>query len=182
MRLRVGTIATFGGAVVLSLGLWTARSAAQAVAPIGPPVDVMAQLLKEVQALRGEVRDAAGISLQSQLLVARLQLQEQRLLHLDRQRAEAASKLTTAEQAREAFAAQLKQFDNYVPGPDEPPVEEVKQMMAGVRRQAERQQAIADALRLDLTSIDNSISQEQARWSEFNARLDELEARLSKRP
>ena len=63
----------------------------------------------------------ARASLRSQLLVARLQLQEQRLMHLDSQRANVASRLATAERDRAAAACVVRQFESQAA--DAPPGE-----------------------------------------------------------
>ena len=91
--------------VLLSLAA-IATVAVRAQAPAaGPrattgPNDAVAALVVEVRALRTELSQVASASVRSQLLVTRVQLQEQRLMHLDRQRAEVAAKLAEAEKMR----------------------------------------------------------------------------------
>src|SRR5262245_44414725 len=82
-----------------------ARTAGNAAA------DSTAELLAEVRALRAELSEATRVSVRAQLLTARLQLQEQRLMHLDQQRSAVSAKRTEAERIRMMFATQLKQLE-----------------------------------------------------------------------
>ena len=58
--------------------------------------DPIAALTAEFRALRAELSAAAAASLRLQLLVARLQAQEQRIIYLDRLRSEAATRRSNA--------------------------------------------------------------------------------------
>lgn len=82
----------------------------------GPSSDAaIAALVSEVRALRAEISEAARSTLRSQLLVARLQLQEQRILHLDRQRADVASKAAAVAQRRVEAATALRMMEGENP-------------------------------------------------------------------
>ena len=176
-----------GVASSISCVAWLAAfsSGLFAQAPASAPIasgDAMAKLLVEVQAIRQEVREASTVSIRSQLLVARLQLQEQRLMHLVKQRADASTRLTTAEQAGAAIAAQLKMFEQDESKPKDPNDDgNFDFVMKPLKAQVAHHQATADAMKAEIASIDSAITAEQARWTEFNARLDELEALLTRR-
>ena len=58
--------------------------------------DTSAALLAEVRALRSEIAAAVSASQRAQLLVARVQLQEQRIIYFDRRRAEVAVRVAAA--------------------------------------------------------------------------------------
>ena len=88
------------------------RAQAPATTATATANDAVAALVAEVRALRNDLSQVANASVRSQLLVTRIQLQEQRLMHLDRQRADVAAKLGEAEKMRTMFAAQMKQFEN----------------------------------------------------------------------
>ena len=107
---RVKTLSIVAVFVVLSAG---GRAAFAQDARQTPPreTDPIAALTAEFRALRAELSAAAAASLRLQLLVARLQAQEQRVLYFDRLRSEAATRRLNAEQARSALARQLRQFD-----------------------------------------------------------------------
>ncbi len=64
--------------VIIGLGLFAVGSVTSGHAQTAAP-SAMEALLGEVRGLRAEVHQAAGASIRTQLLVARLSLQEQRL-------------------------------------------------------------------------------------------------------
>jgi chromosome segregation ATPase len=175
-RSRIGL-----GAVLLFLGItMTAVSRAQAPASTSSSGDAVGALVAEVRALRAELLQVASASVRSQLLVARVQLQEQRLMHLDRQRADVAQKLADAERERTMLAAPLKQFEN--PGA-QVPAEERRHMddaLVGLKAQIEAVRVNEATLRTEHDTLLNAMSTEQSRWSDFNSRLDELERSLPK--
>jgi chromosome segregation ATPase len=163
--------------LVLAVGAGVALRA-QAQAPATAATDAVAALVAEVRALRADLSLVANASLRSQLLVTRIQLQEQRLMHLDRQRAEVAAKLAEAEKVRTMFTAQLKMFEN--PGAQTSPEQrrEVETMFGPLKAQLQAAQASEVTMRAELDSLLNGLATEQSRWSDFNSRLDELERSL----
>ena len=174
-RSRIGLVA------VLFLGItMTAVSRAQAPAPTSSSSDAVGALVAEVRGLRTELLQVASASVRSQLLVARVQLQEQRLLHLDRQRAEIADKLADAERQRTMFAAQLKQFET--PGAQVPADERrhLDDALGGLKAQFEAVRASEATLRTEHDTLLTAMSTEQSRWNDFNSRLDDLERSLPK--
>src|SRR5262245_40496279 len=86
--------------LTLSAAVPTAESQSQRAAS----PDTSTALLAEVRALRAELAQLSRTSLRMQLLMARLQLQEQRIVYFDRQRAELHSQVTAAAE-RAATAA-----------------------------------------------------------------------------
>jgi hypothetical protein len=91
-------------AVLMTSGTASAQTPRQQ-APAARGDDAIAALTAEVRALRAELAETARASLRLQLLTARIQAQEQRIIYLDRQRAEAATRRTGAEQGRTASSA-----------------------------------------------------------------------------
>jgi chromosome segregation ATPase len=172
---RIGLVA------MMFLGVtMTAVSLAQTPASTSSSSDAVGALVAELRGLRTELLQVAGASVRSQLLVARVQLQEQRLMHLDRQRADVAQKLADAERERAMFAAQLKQFET--PGA-QIPAEERRHMedaLGGLKAQLEGVQANETTLRTEHDTLLNAMSTEQSRWNDFNSRLDDLERSLLK--
>jgi chromosome segregation ATPase len=174
-RSRIGLVA------VLFLGItMTAVSRAQAPASTSSSSDAVGALVAEIRGLRTELLQVASASVRSQLLVARVQLQEQRLMHLDRQRADVAQKLADAERERTMLAVPLKQFEN--PGA-QVPAEERRHMddaLGGLKAQIEAVRANQATLRTEHDTLLNAMSTEQSRWNDFNSRLDDLERSLPK--
>jgi hypothetical protein len=156
-------------------------AAAQTTRQAARETDPIAALTTEFRALRAELAETARASLRLQLLVARVQAQEQRIIYLDRQRADAATRRSNAEQGREAVAAQMRQFTSgemaKLPPEDrrqfEFMMEQQKSMLATQERAIQQMQ-------VEENDAAGALAQEQARWGDLNARLDELERSLGR--
>jgi hypothetical protein len=172
--------------VALTSPLFPVRPAFAQDAPQTVPreADPIAALTAEFRALRAELSTAAAASLRLQLLVARIQAQEQRILYLDRVRVEAATRRTNAEQARNQFANQMTMRD--LTGA------EMTNLAPEEQRRIERhidfektQLALQDRTVLQMQADENdavnALALEQGRWNDFNARLDELDRSLSQK-
>lgn len=137
-----------------------------------PPADPIAALTAELRALRAEIAGTARANIRLQLLVARLQLQEQRIIYLDRQRSDLSTRLAGVQQQRMAFEGAVKMFGDTGAGND---------IAEGVKAQLGLQQAHEQELRAEENQVLNSIAGEQAQWNALSTRLDELERSLSAR-
>ena len=150
----------------------------QAPAPARPPQPVTAtndELLTEVRGLRADIRRMADTTLRAQLLVARLQVQEQRVAGIARQLAETDDQLRKIESARNPFLeTMLKNFDTAKPGD---PAE--AEFMAGVKAQLEKVQNGDPELKDRQAALTRLLAEEQARWVEFNSQLEALERRIA---
>jgi hypothetical protein len=165
----------------LFLGVTTAV-ALRAQTPQSASTDAVAALVGEVRALRAELSQVASAGVRSQLLMARVQLQEQRLMHLDRQRAEVSAKLGDTEKMRVMFAGQVKQIQNQSTQSSDAKEREAAQfVIEGIKGQLQATEANQAALRAEQDALLNSMATEQSRWSDFNSRLDELEGSLPAR-
>jgi len=138
-------------------------------------------LLAEVRGLRADLHEAAGASIRAQLLVARLQLQEQRITVLSGQLADVRRELAAKESAALPVAESVKRLEEAVQhaalaDPDQRRDVEAA-LSANKATLAQMQREIAK-LRTHEAGLQNSIATEQNRWSDFNARLDELERQL----
>jgi hypothetical protein len=140
--------------------------------------DPISTLTAEVRALREELVATSAANLRLQMLVARLQAQEQRIIYLDRQRNEIGNRRVQAEEVRSEMALRLRQYtddDNYL---QQQEAEERGGVEAAIREQRERltdQERVVEQLRRDEADAASGLTQEQTRWKEFNARLEELE-------
>jgi hypothetical protein len=140
--------------------------------------DAISTLTAEVRALREELAATSTANLRLQMLVARLQAQEQRIIYLDRQRNEISSRRVQAEEVRSEMAMRLRQYtddDSYL---QQQEAEERGGVEAAIREQRERlaeQERVVEQLRRNETDAATALTQEQTRWKEFNARLEELE-------
>jgi hypothetical protein len=133
-------------------------------------------LLEELRAFRSELRDSSVTSLRGQLLLARLQLQEQRVNTIWRQLSEVEDKLQAAEKDGAAPEHILKLM-GVEPG-TEPP-----KQMAPVIEMFKTQMAAAEKANTDLKQRQADLAQlmtnEQSRWTTLNAEIEALEKALT---
>jgi chromosome segregation ATPase len=145
----------------------------QAPSPAPRPAS-MDDVVAEVRALRMEMKQSMEAGLRAQLLVARLQVEEQRISGLARQLSETEQEIRALEGARNPWLEQmLKEFDKNPPEPGE------VDMMAGLRAQLEKIQNGDPVLKERQASLSRQLADEQARWVAFNAQLEALEKRMA---
>jgi archaellum component FlaC len=144
--------------------------------------DVLPALLAEVRALRLAMEQMAAAGPRVQLVMGRLQLQEQRLndarrkldeahdsiANLERESGEARDRMSLMEETaqrtaepteRDALSAQVKQFKAIL-----------AQKAADIQRLRDQE--------AELTGV---VAMEESRWTEISQRLDELERSLAPR-
>lgn len=150
--------------------------------PATPPTrDVMTDILAELRALRAELRQASESGIKAQLLVGRLQLQEQRISGLSKQLAETQRQLSDSEKASGALKAQVGLIGDNVETASSAERAEAEQAFAplkGILQQLEKRD---QELRAQETYLTNLIADEQSRWTSFNNMLDQLAASLGGR-
>ena len=132
----------------------------------------MDDVLNELRALRTELKESSAATLRAQLLVARLQLQEQRINTVWRQLSEVDDKLQANEKGRMAPEQVLKLMGvepGAEPSKEMGPIVEMfrNQMDASTKTDSELKQRQAELMQL--------ITQEQSRWTAFNEQLEALE-------
>lgn len=155
-------------AIVLAVALMVAAGRFSAQAQ--PPAATLDDLLAEVRGLRSELRQAAGASMQAQLVLARLTSQEGRIGTLSQQLANVRQQLSQAQLGLTTFAGHLKETQDR----GETLPDSMKLMMEQMQKQEK-------ALRAQESELAALIAAEQNRWLEFNARLDEIERGLAGR-
>ena len=149
---------------------------AQTAAP-----STMEALLAEVRGLRADVSQAAGASIRTQLLVARLSLQEQRIAAIAKQLTDVQTQRTAVENGNAQMQARIKRLDEMDRSSSIGP-EERKQLAA----EAEAIKMPLNEMRrrmLQLTEqesfLSGQLSSEQSRWTDFNDRLDQIEREIA---
>ncbi len=168
-------------AIAATAGGYAIAAQAPQPAPAGQASDAVASLVTEVRALRTYLAAMASASVRTQLLVARVQLQEQRLVHLDRQRGEISTKLRDVVSAQAMFAGQLKQLTEPSGQLTSQQRKEAEDALGPMKVQLEAMQASENSLRTEENNLLNAIATEQSRWNDFNNRLDQLEQSLPRR-
>jgi len=130
-----------------------------------PARSQMDELVAEVRGLRADLERAMQASMRGQLLGMRLQLQEQRIATIARQLSDVRQRMRENSAARTAFLGPAspdnpKEFEFFL-GP-------LKQQLAALDK--------SDAeLKAEEISLENQLQDEQARWTAFNAQIEELE-------
>jgi hypothetical protein len=168
------------GIAAFALVAGTSGQPAAQQPPAAPSSDA---LLTEVRALRADLHQAAGTSIRTQLLVARLQLQEQRINTVAKQLDETRLLLSTFPGRLLPMQNELKQLE--AEARDSSMTPERRQAMDYSIAQAKARIADTQKQSRDLTEKDSGLAQmlatEQGRWADFNTRLDDIERELSPR-
>lgn len=156
----------------------TAQAFAQTAKP-APESDAIAVLTREIRGLRQEIAETARASLKLQLLTARVQAQEQRIIHLDRQRAEAATRRSGAEQARNEKADQIRdlagrELSTLTPAHRR----DIEVTLARYKQEVATDDTLVAQLQAEEADAANALAQEQGRWADLNQRLEDLERSL----
>ena len=135
----------------------------------------MRALVTEIRGLRADVNRVASANIRSQLLFGRLQLQEQRTVTLSRQLDALQQEMSNVSQQRIDAQERLKSLEESTTHPPQEREDGIKnfQIITKDRLRAEH------ALRQREAALSALVAEEQARWNEFNSRLDELERALA---
>ena len=167
------TVRIFAASVLVVLA-----AASPAPAQTGPPAaDPIRELLTEVRALRASLERAATVGARIQLLVARVQIQEQRIAELTRRSDSLRSEMRSIDQEMGAFSFQEKMM-----GLSEMPPQErdaMAQMLKQFAGTTERLEKRRQELILEEQMVAQQIALDQGRWTEFNNQLDQLDRSLT---
>jgi hypothetical protein len=163
-----GSLAAVALAGAVALG-------AQGSAP--PDAGSMKELVAEVRALRLAVERTSGLAARSQALLGRVQLQENRLADLGRRLDEARERARAAgvEEAKHtnALAEVTRPLEGASASADDRANAEA--MLRELRASLKLAQDQAAQLRADEQAVLAALTQEQTRWSDYNARLEAIE-------
>ena len=175
--------------LVIALGSMGSGPAATAQAPVPASAAAVVpaqesrtteQLLLEVRALRSAIERMTVSGTRAQLLLGRLQMQEQRMTTLGQQLVESRTKLAARQRERQGLAAEIELSTERLGRVSTP--EEQMQVELGIKASKQALKQLDDqvgALQADDASLAQALSTEQARWIELNGRLEELENMLA---
>jgi hypothetical protein len=135
-------------------------------------------LVAEIRTLRTEIHQMAAVSIRMQLFVARLQLQEQRVLLAARHLAEVQNTLAEVRSQIAGERARIEQLEQSMSRSAAQGQVQIRQAIAEAKAQIEQQERRQQELALREMELQNSVNNEQIRWTEFNDRLDALERSL----
>ena len=165
-----------------AIGLVTiAASQGGAATQAPPPLGAADALLAEVRGLRNDLNQAAGTSIRTQLLVARLQLQEQRTNTVARQLSDVQAQISTTGLA--PMVTRMRQLETMLRGAlSQEERTSAEQEMTELKVAMDDAQRRTDALAAQEASLSNAFGTEQARWLELSERLDQIERDIARRP
>jgi hypothetical protein len=138
----------------------------------------MDDLVAEIRGLRADLAQSASATIRSQLLVARLQVQEQRINGIARQITETQTELAAMRQATSAMGVRFKEVQEHGASASEEDRRAIEELKRELGPQLEHFQQRIQELAGREGELIQQFSLEQARWSEFNDRLDALERSL----
>jgi predicted nucleic acid-binding Zn-ribbon protein len=165
---------------LVGIGLIAANAVVPSQAQSSAP-STMEALLAEVRGLRADVSQAAGASIRTQLLVARLQLQEQRITVVAKQ-------LNDVQTQRVANDGGIAQMDTRMKRLDE--LTRSSTLTQEMRAQVEAERAAikppfdqmrrsGQELSTQESALTAQLASEQSRWIDFSDRLDQIERELA---
>ncbi len=143
-----------------------------------PPADgSMRELVAEVRALRQAVERSSSLTARSQALLGRVQLQENRLADLGRRLEEARERVRGAVIDETRHTNQLAELTRRLQGSsgDADDRANIEAMLREMRANVKLAQDQAGQLRADEQAVLAALTQEQTRWSDYNARLEAIE-------
>ena len=168
--MRSNTLA-FALSAILVVGVADSTDAQQRNPPAEPPA-TLDEVLNELRALRTELRESSAANLRAQLLVARLQLQEQRINTVWRQLSEVEDKIEANEKSR-AMPEQMFKLMGLEPGAEPP--KEMAPFVEMFKNQMAATEKTDSDLKLRQAELMQLMTQEQSLWTAFNAQLEALE-------
>jgi division protein CdvB (Snf7/Vps24/ESCRT-III family) len=152
--------------------------------------DILPALLSEVRGLRTAMEQMATAGARVQLVLGRLQLQEQRLNTAIKRLDDIRTRLGDAQRSAAEMQEQLNMMETlgkegpataYVPRGDRPTPEQVEEMQRHLKRQIAHMNSEAQRFSMEEATAAGDVANEQARWLEFNQKLEELERGLARR-
>ena len=146
--------------------------------------DVLPALLIEVRGLRAAIEQMAAAGPRVQLLLGRLQLQEQRVNTMGRRLETIRDSVAAAQSRLAQKQTDLAQHEIALKTAASMPADEREHMetrLKGLRRDLAVASREVQRLTDEEVFLRNEIGAEQARWADFNQRLEELERTVMQR-
>jgi chromosome segregation ATPase len=170
----------------LVAGLLLAAAVSVSAQPAAPPKDedVLQALLTEVRGLRAAMEQMASAGPRIQLFTSRLQLQESRINSMVRRLDTVRDELAKARHELQSAQDEQSRVENALATgslPNGMPREDAERMLRQTKLDvADRKPGVA-RLTAEETQLTGDIASEQARWTEINSRLDDLERALARK-
>jgi len=168
-------------AVVTVLFLLGTTSGGQTAQP--PNQDTVGALLVEVRGLRAAMEQMASVGPSIQLAMGRLQLQEQRINTLVRRADGVRDALIVAHKHAGELQDRTRNLQRELENNPEPGGRrsQLQDMSADLKQQLARATAEIQRLQTEEADAASQVTGEQARWTDINQRLEELDRALRRR-
>lgn len=164
-----------------SIGLGAAPAASSIQAAAGADMGIP-QLIAEIRALRAEMKEALSTSTRMQLLLGRLQLQEQRAIAIAKQLTDLQQSVNTLQQAKIPLDGELRRLESLSQGGATPEIQRAAaSQLAMTKARLEQLQREEGRLRAQEAELSNQLAFEQSRWTAFSSQLEALEQELATR-
>jgi chromosome segregation ATPase len=147
-----------------------------------PPDATMRDLVAEIRALRVAVERTSGLAARSQALLGRVQLQEHRLADLGRRLDDARERARAATVEESRHTNQLAEMTRRMQGSSADERGNVEAVLREMRASLKLAQDQAAQLRAEEQAVLSALTQEQTRWSDYNARLEAIEQDFTRAP
>jgi chromosome segregation ATPase len=137
-------------------------------------------LLREIRGLRADLTESLRGTTRSQLVMGRVQVQEQRISSLKGELFNTQMLLRIAAQERERTDATATAVEDGIRSGNlaTERARQLEKELADVKDRLYREQRTENELRNREAELANTLAIEQNRWTDFNSRLDELERAL----
>jgi len=167
--------------------VWTLGIVALALAGVASgqsrrPDATLDELVVEVQALRAEMNQAAAASIRAQLLVGRLQMEDQRISGVTREIEALQADLAANAQLRGDAAARIRTLETALTSAGANARDEVDGLLAEAKAAAHQAERRQQALKRREAGLTKELQEDQARWEEINERLQNFEQSIPGRP
>jgi chromosome segregation ATPase len=172
---RIFALAALVGAALVGSTVGRAQSAPP------PSGDVLPALLVEVRGLRAAIEQMASAGARVQLTLGRLQLQEQRINTMLRRLETVRGEGAAVSRDHDRLAEQLKALTDGVPDRSPEGRRQAELEIQAVKQELSRLGAALQKHVAEEAFLNQEIGGEQARWTEFNQRLEELERSLTRK-
>jgi chromosome segregation ATPase len=144
--------------------------------------DPIRELLSEVRLLRQALERAATTGTRIQLLVARVQLQEQRISDLSRRLDSVRAELRDLDRGIAPMSEQMAAFEESISTTENANERQAaEQQVAMFKAQVAAMERRRQELTSDEAFLAQQLSTEQNRWAGFNERLEQLERSLNQK-
>jgi hypothetical protein len=178
MRAQAGRVlqVVIIGSILAVTASMTIGASAQAPAASDP----LAALLAEVHALRVAMEQQATVGPRLQLTLARLTIEEQRVSHLSSDLTNVRQQLAGQEVAVQRTSAEAADLERQLQLETDPTRRrEIESGLRNAQLQIRQFGTEQQQLQIRENEAAQALAAEQARWTDLNSRLDELERLLS---